>query len=105
MQRPRRSVSHHYRLRSNERGELVEFPACVELLPDPDSGVRENDRQEEGIPPVSEDQRQKAERKQNRVERRDRVSANDRRRRPTRGSVPLHIPRCESPCSLRLGQA
>ena len=58
VQRPRRSISHDRCVGLHERGELIELPARVQLLPDPDPGVREDDGQEERVSPVGEDERQ-----------------------------------------------
>ena len=81
------------------------FRLRPELLPDPDPGVRDDDPEEERVAPVAEDERQEAEREQDRVERRDRVGTDDRRGRAARRGLPRLAPRCEARRGLRLGQA
>ena len=103
--RPRLPVAHDGRARGDERREPVELLAGAELLPDPDPGVRDEDPEEERVTPVPEDERQNPEREQDRVERRDRVGADDRGRgaacRRLRGGA-ARRPACRR---LRLGQA
>ena len=102
---PRLAVPDDRRLRRHERGQRIELLLRPELLPDPDPGVRDDDPEEEGVAPVSEGQREDAEREQDRVERRERVRPDDRRGRAARRGLARLAARCSSRRCLRFGQA
>ena len=99
------SVAHDGRARCDERGEPVELVAGAKLLPDPDPGVGDEDAEEERVTPVAEEQCQDPQCEQDRVERRDRVGADDRRRRPACRRLCRRRPRGPARRSLRLAQA
>ena len=56
------AVPHDRRPRRHEGREPVERPLRAQLLRDPDTRVRDDDREEESVAPVGEDERQDAER-------------------------------------------
>jgi hypothetical protein len=65
---PRLAVAHDGRGRGDERCQSVERPLRPYLLDDPDSRVRDEDAEEECIPPVAPDQRDRPEDEQDQIE-------------------------------------
>ena len=60
-------VAHHRRGRRDERGEPVERELRAHLLHDADRSVRDQDAEEQRVPPVPERERQGAEHRQDRM--------------------------------------
>jgi len=63
--------------RRNESSEPVKRVLGPHLLDDPDRRVRDQDAEEEGVPPVAERERDGAEGEQDQVEDREDIRAND----------------------------
>ena len=75
----RRAVPLHPRARRHKQRELVERALGLDLLADSDRGVRDDDPQEQRVAGIAEDQRDRAEPGEDRVEHREHVRPDDAR--------------------------
>jgi len=92
-------------VRGHERGEPLELVLRPYLLPDPDSGVGDDDPEEERVAPVGEGEREDAESQQDRVEGRQHVGADDAGGRPDVRLPVATAPRRQPPLRLSLRKA
>jgi hypothetical protein len=92
-------------VRRHEGRELVELSLRPQLLRDPDRGVRDDDPEEERVPPVRDPEGQDAEDEQDRVEDGEDVRDDDALRRPARRRRLDRATLREPPLRLGLGQA
>ena len=58
---PLRPFAAHPGVGRDEQRQPVERALCAHLLRDPDAGVRDDHAEEQGVAPVAEDQRDRAE--------------------------------------------
>ena len=99
------AVPHHRRPRRDQGGQPVEAPLRAGLLHDPDARVQDQDRQEDRVPPVGEDQRDDAEEDQDHVEDGQQVGPQDAGPRAAGGGALDLPPRGQPAPGLGLGEA
>jgi hypothetical protein len=77
--RPDSTAAEHAAVRCDEQREAVQRPLRAHLLGDPDRRVGDDHAKKQGILPIAEDQRQRAETGKDHVEHRQHVRPNDAR--------------------------
>jgi hypothetical protein len=102
---PRLRVADHRRLRRHERAETVECTLRPHLLHGPDGGVGDEHAEEERVLPLPERKCRRAGDREDQVEDREDVGANDARVRAARATLPDRPAGSAARGSLRLGQA
>jgi hypothetical protein len=100
----RRPVADDGRRRRDQRGEAVERLLGPNLLPNPDCGVREQDREEQRVLPGAERERDHPEDEQDQVEEREDVRADDARVRAARRLGLDGAALVEAPLRVGLGE-
>ena len=91
-------------VRRDKQREPVERALRANLLRDPDARVRDDHPEEQRVAPVAEDQRHRAERREDRVEDRQHVRAHDARVRAARAPPGRAWARGQTPRRLLLAQ-